>query len=55
MKHLPAGIGEQLHGHAKRLAELFDAFVMAIATGILLMFATLGLADGSEPRLRTGN
>ncbi len=47
MKQLPAGISELAQGDSKRLAELFSGFTVAIATGVLLMFATLALLFNS--------
>ncbi|GGD21324.1 efflux RND transporter permease subunit [Aureimonas glaciei] len=47
MQNLPAGIAQRAEGDAKRMAELFSGFVMAIAVGILLMFGTLVLLFNS--------
>ncbi len=47
MQALPAGISELAQGDAKRMEELFSGFRIAIATGVLLMFATLALLFNS--------
>ncbi|WP_102957859.1 efflux RND transporter permease subunit [Mangrovicella endophytica] len=47
MKSLPAGIGERAQGDAKRMNEMFNGFAVAMATGVLLMFATLALLFNS--------
>ncbi|MBP0614478.1 efflux RND transporter permease subunit [Jiella mangrovi] len=47
MQKLPAGIGEKAQGDAKRMNEMFSGFTMAMATGVLLMFATLALLFNS--------
>ena len=47
MQKLPAGIGEKAQGDAKRMNEMFSGFAMAMATGLLLMFATLALLFNS--------
>ncbi|MCO6048983.1 efflux RND transporter permease subunit [Mesorhizobium sp. RP14(2022)] len=47
MKNLPAGITEEPQGDSKRLAELFNGFIMAMIAGVLLMFATLALLFNS--------
>ncbi|MEX6505295.1 efflux RND transporter permease subunit [Jiella sp. M17.18] len=47
MRSLPKGIAEKAQGDTKRMNEMFSGFEMAIATGILLMFATLALLFNS--------
>ncbi|TFF21951.1 efflux RND transporter permease subunit [Jiella endophytica] len=47
MKNLPEGIREKAQGDAKRMNEMFSGFTMAMATGVLLMFATLALLFNS--------
>ncbi|NDW03922.1 efflux RND transporter permease subunit [Jiella pacifica] len=47
MKTLPDGIYEKAQGDTKRMNEMFSGFVMAMATGVLLMFATLALLFNS--------
>ena len=46
MQHLPDGVSERKQGDSARLAELVSGFVIAIATGILLMYGTLVLLFG---------
>lgn len=43
MQNLPDGVAEVKEGDQARLAELVSGFVMAIGSGILLMYATLVL------------
>lgn len=43
MKNLPQGVSELKLGDAKWQAELFTSFIIAVVTGILLVFATLVL------------
>ncbi len=43
MKNLPQGVSELKLGEAKWQAELFMSFIIAVITGILLVFATLVL------------
>lgn len=46
MQDLPAGVSEVKQGDQARLQELVSGFVIAIASGILLMYATLVLLFG---------
>ena len=43
LKNLPAGVSKLTLGEAKWQAELFVSFIIAVITGILLVFATLVL------------
>ncbi len=43
MKDLPAGVSEVKQGDQARLQELVSGFILAIVSGILLMYATLVL------------
>lgn len=47
MKDMPAGVSEKAQGDAKRMNEMFSGFTVAMATGVLLMFATLALLFNS--------
>ncbi len=43
MRNLPAGVRQQAAGDVESLNELFTAFIVAFATGILLMYGVLVL------------
>ena len=47
MRNLPPGIQEKAVGDAEAMAELFQGFALALATGVLLVYLVLVLLFGS--------
>jgi HAE1 family hydrophobic/amphiphilic exporter-1 len=46
-KNLPAGVSERKYGDAEQMAELFGSIGLALATGILMVYAVLVILFGS--------
>jgi HAE1 family hydrophobic/amphiphilic exporter-1 len=43
MRNLPAGVSSQAEGDSENMQELFDGFILAIATGIVLLLFVIAL------------